>query len=205
MSQSRWDISLEVFKKSVIQSGIDVTVPTGMALWSMLSTAYGIDTNIMYRGDQTHLSYGFGRYIAACTNFVALITPVFGVSILGNTYRCADIGSGKYTLTEQQALDCQLFALSANGNRFEFIDTKHAKSALAMAQISQLLPYFGGPITDEEWYNESSKYTIEKCMNRMIKDSTVSCYYLLSFHTAEQRDNFLKYNERIVKDYLMID
>src|SRR5574344_1610927 len=31
-------------------------------------------------------------------------------------------------------------------NRFEFIDLKHAKSALAMAQISQLLPYFGGRI-----------------------------------------------------------
>lgn len=126
MNQSRWDISLEVFKKSVIQSGIDVTIPTGMALWSMLSTAYGADPNIMYRGDQTHLSYGFGRYIAACTNFVALITPVFGVSVLGNTYRCADVVgtqyAGYYTITEQQALDCQLFALSANGNRFEFID-----------------------------------------------------------------------------------
>ena len=108
------------------------------------------------------------------------------------------------------AKDCQIgeinryWAFGSNEKNL-FIDSKHAKSALAMAQISQLLPYFGGPITDEEWYNESSKYTIEKCMNRMIKDSTVSCYYLLSFHTAEQRDNFLKFNERLVKDYLMID
>ena len=108
------------------------------------------------------------------------------------------------------AKDCQIgeinryWAFGSNEKNL-FIDSKHAKSALSMAQISQLLPYFGGPITDEEWYNESSKYTIEKCMNRMIKDSTISCYYLLSFHTAEQRDNFLKFNERLVKDYLMLD
>ena len=108
------------------------------------------------------------------------------------------------------ANDCQIgeinryWAFGSNEKNL-FIDSKHAKSALAMAQISQLLPYFGGRITDEEWYNESRKYTIEKCMNRMIKDSTISCYYLLSFHTAEQRDNFLKFNERLVKDYLMLD
>lgn len=30
-------------------------------------------------------------------------------------------------------------------------------------------------------------------------------YHFLAFHTREQRDNFLKYNEQLVKDYLMID
>ena len=106
--------------------------------------------------------------------------------------------------------DCQIgeinryWAFGSNEKNL-FIDSKHAKSALAMAQISQLIPYFGGIITDEEWYNESIKYTIEKYMNGMIKDSTVYCYHLLSFHTAEQRDNFLKYNQRLVKDYLMLD
>ena len=108
------------------------------------------------------------------------------------------------------AKDCQIgeinryWAFGSNEKNL-FIDSKHAKSALAMAQISQLIPYYGNKITDEEWYNESSKYTIEKYMNVMIMDSTVSCYHLLSFHTAEQRDNFLKYNERLVKDYLMLD
>ena len=120
---------------------------------------------------------------------------------------------GKERPSTQAWIRCSDSYIEADGisykisksNRFEFIDTKHAKSALAMAQISQLLPYFGGPITDEEWYNESSKYTIEKYMNGMIKDSTVYCYHLLSFHTAEQRDNFLKFNQRLVKDYLMLD
>ena len=34
-----------------------------------------------------------------------------------------------------------------------FKTKRHALSALAMAQISQLMPYYGGEITADEWYN----------------------------------------------------
>ena len=87
-----------------------------------------------------------------------------------------------------------------------FIDSKHAKSALAMAQISQLLPYFGGIITDEEWKDDDIyKYTIERYRGEAYCDYSTRIYHFLAFNTEEQRDNFLKYNERLVKDYLMID
>lgn len=87
-----------------------------------------------------------------------------------------------------------------------FVDKRHAKSALAMAQISQLIPYFGGRITDEEWGNsDTTKYVITRTEGKL--DCTVSFgqYFFLAFHAAEQRDNFLKYNERLVKNYLMLD
>lgn len=87
-----------------------------------------------------------------------------------------------------------------------FISKKHAKSALAMAQISQLMPYYGGEITDEEWKDSvMKKYVI------MRDSSEVKCvvcylnYDFLAFHTKEQRDEFLKNNEQLVKDYLMIE
>lgn len=87
-----------------------------------------------------------------------------------------------------------------------FVDDKHAKSALAMAQISQLIPYYGNKITDEEWDDEDAiKYIIERISNRINTCYSLQIYHLLAFHTAEQRDNFLKYNEQLVKDYLMID
>mgnify|MGYP003496543673 FL=1 len=87
-----------------------------------------------------------------------------------------------------------------------FIDERHAKSALAMAQISQLIPYFGGEITEEEWNNIFiPKYILGKVKNEIIKDITYAPYSLLSFHTPEQRDEFLKYNKQLVKDYLMIE
>ena len=85
-----------------------------------------------------------------------------------------------------------------------FIDEKHAKSALAMAQISQLMPYYGGAITDEEWLDDKDKYVIMKLKNIIVTSMYSNTFYFLAFHTEEQRNDFLKYNEQLVKDYLMI-
>lgn len=83
---------------------------------------------------------------------------------------------------------------------------KVAKSMLAMAMISQLMPYYGGAITDEEWNNRSIiKYSIERFENKIIFEVYKSSFHFLSFHTIKQRDEFIKYNEQLVKNYLMID
>lgn len=88
------------------------------------------------------------------------------------------------------------------------VSEKVAKSMLAMAMISQLMPYYGGRITDKEWripYDHVIKYTIIRKNGEMQKDFTWTDFTFLAFHTEDQRDKFLKYNERLVKDYLMID
>lgn len=83
---------------------------------------------------------------------------------------------------------------------------KVAKSMLAMAMISQLMPYYGGEITDEEWKDSfSAKFIIKRNYNRIEVDYYCSIYCFLAFHTEKQRDEFLRYNEQLVKDYLMID
>lgn len=83
---------------------------------------------------------------------------------------------------------------------------KVARSMLAMAMISQLMPYYGGEITDEEWgKSANNKYTIEKLSGKIHKGAYCIAYCFLAFHTSKQRDEFLKYNEQLVKDYLMID
>ena len=87
-----------------------------------------------------------------------------------------------------------------------FINEKNAKSALAMAQISQLKRFYGGEITNEEW--DSSiipKYIIFKTKNKISATMISDVYYFLAFHTEKQRDYFLENNEQLVKDYLMID
>jgi len=93
----------------------------------------------------------------------------------------------------------------SHNNKNCFIDEKHAKSALAMAQISQLMPYYGGAILNEEWKYSTRKYVISGYKNTIKDDYAVNLHYFLAFHTKEQRDMFLKYNEQLVKDYLMID
>lgn len=94
----------------------------------------------------------------------------------------------------------------SNNNRNTFLNEKYAKSALAMAQISQLIPYYGGKITNDEWNDNSiKKYVIYKSCNHVNVYVVFAKYELLAFHTQEQRDEFLKNNEQLVKDYLMIE
>lgn len=93
-------------------------------------------------------------------------------------------------------------------NRFIFSDEKHAKAALAMAQISQLMAYYGGIVTTEEWNDEYiPKYCIERHLDSISKVTVCRTYTFLAFHTDEQRHNFMSYsaNMRLVKDYLMIE
>lgn len=86
-----------------------------------------------------------------------------------------------------------------------FINKKYAKSSLAMSQISQLLPYYGGAITEEEWEDENIfKYNIERYKNTVYLDGHSTMYTFLAFHTEEQRDSFYKNNKQLVNDYLMI-
>lgn len=83
---------------------------------------------------------------------------------------------------------------------------KHCKSMLAMAQISQLMPHYGGIVTDEEWKDHKVvKYIITRECGFLSRTVKFREYNFLAFHTDKQRDEFLKNNERLVKDYLMLD
>lgn len=89
----------------------------------------------------------------------------------------------------------------------KFKTQKAAKSAIAMAQISQLLPYYGGVITDEEWCDSIPKYCITRNNGNRIEQTTrYYSYSFLAFHTWEQRERFMSYSEnlQLVKDYLML-
>lgn len=83
---------------------------------------------------------------------------------------------------------------------------KHAKIAIAKERISQLMPYYGGEITDEEWENGTlRKFVITRDKTYILSRWYTDAYNLLAFHTEEQRDEFLKNNKQLVKDYLMIE
>lgn len=94
----------------------------------------------------------------------------------------------------------------SNVNKSVFLTRKEAKSALAMSQISQLMPYYGGAITDEEWADEKMrKFFITRVCNRVFFNANYTFYKYLAFYTEEQRDSFYKNNEQLVRDYLMLD
>jgi hypothetical protein len=90
-----------------------------------------------------------------------------------------------------------------------FATEKQAKSALAMAQISQIMANderFGGAITDKEWKDKDiTKFCITRDRSYTTYYALNSSYHFLAFHTTAQRDLFLKENKDLVKDYLMVD
>lgn len=87
-----------------------------------------------------------------------------------------------------------------------FINEKHAKCALAISKISQLMPYYGGAITNKEWNSEIMKYCIARDNKGIIWPSFVyHNYHFLAFRSEKLRILFDNYNHQLVKDYLMID
>lgn len=98
--------------------------------------------------------------------------------------------------------------LHCRAHKCIFYTKEQAQSALAMAQLSQIIANdtrFGGPITDEEWKDaRKAKYIIIRKGNSITSDYLYLYYTLLAFHTSEQRDLFLEENMDLIKQYFML-
>ena len=86
-------------------------------------------------------------------------------------------------------------------NKNVFLNEKYAYSALALAQISQLLPYYDSNV---DWSRATVKYCIVRIGNEIRIDTKQSSYRLLAFNSGKEAKRFLKYNEQLVKDYFML-
>ena len=95
--------------------------------------------------------------------------------------------------------ECEVSSDDTNKN--VFLNEKYAKSALALAQISQLLPYYDSKV---DWYKVTVKYCIVRIGNEIYIEMWQSSYHLLAFNSREEAKRFLKYNEQLVKDYFML-
>lgn len=71
-------------------------------------------------------------------------------------------------------------------NKNIFLNEKYAKSALALAQISQLLPYYD---TDVDWKNEHNKYCIERVVDRLEIVRWIHGYDVLAFNTESEAED----------------
>jgi hypothetical protein len=96
--------------------------------------------------------------------------------------------------------ECEAFQCDENRNTF--LNEKYAKSALALAQISQLLPYYD---TDVKWNDVTTfKHCIYRQNEKIVINNLNSSFEILAFNTIEEARRFLKYNEQLVKDYFML-
>lgn len=76
------DENIMCCKKMIKTYGIDVIIPTGTAI--QLARGTSLNDGMYLTKDNWHLNDGIGNYIAACTWYETLITPVFHESIIGN-------------------------------------------------------------------------------------------------------------------------
>lgn len=90
---------------------------------------------------------------------------------------------------------------ACNTNKNVFLNEKYAKSALALAQISQLLPYYDSKVN---WNDPEAKYCISRYNNTIVIDRWETFYNPLAFNTYKEAERFLKHNEQLVKDYYML-
>jgi hypothetical protein len=91
--------------------------------------------------------------------------------------------------------------LTQFNNKNVFLNKKYAKSALALAQISQLLPYYD---TDVYWNILDPKYCICRVKKELAILPFAKHYHILAFNTEDEAERFLKHNEQLVKDFYML-
>jgi hypothetical protein len=83
-----------------------------------------------------------------------------------------------------------------------FATQKQAESALAKAQLSQLMKAYSENSIEIDWNNTSQKkYSIRRHKNELIIDFNYNYYNFLSFPTAELRDEFFKNFQDLIKTY----
>jgi hypothetical protein len=122
-----------------------------------------------------------------------------------NTWKDIEYLSG-YFINNQASIIETPEILRVGDDKNVFVSKKYAKAALALAQISQLMPYYGGEIT-EEWKNEDWKFTVNVDAKGEINlNRSLHIKELIAFHTKTQRDKFLSFpeNVQLVKDLFMV-
>ena len=86
-----------------------------------------------------------------------------------------------------------------------FATKKQAKSAVVMAQLSQLMKVYNGG-WEADWYNVNIiKYCIGRKYNNILRNNYTFTYQFLAFKTPEIRDEFLKNFEPLIRQYFMLD
>ena len=93
-----------------------------------------------------------------------------------------------------------------NTDKSTFKTEKQAKSALAYAQLTQLmaLPEYNGDWVPD-WSDGDVKFIIRRCGSSIDLDFYVNKHHFLAFKTEQIRDNFLKNNYDLLKEYFELD
>jgi len=114
-STSAWAAYRRATRELMSDTGITNVVPTGTAIMNLRASALNTAAMNEFTRDKYHLSYGAGRYAAACAFFEYFIMPKYGVSVLGNSLR---LPSHSQPVTDDNAAIIQQYAVDAVARPF---------------------------------------------------------------------------------------
>lgn len=109
--------SFSACKKAMTDSGIDIVIPSGQAVYLLRNSVLENDLDLTI--DQLHLDSGAGEYLTACTVFMSLIYPILGISLEENTFRT---NQGLVPVTDLSAPIIQDCAIRAYKDPFALIN-----------------------------------------------------------------------------------
>lgn len=90
-------------------------------------------------------------------------------------------------------------------NRNLFATEAQAKSAIAYAQLTQLMKAYNGD-WEPDWEDDMElKYVIDRDRNGLERSSYYTSYSFLAFKDPEVRDKFLENFQEIIKVFYQID
>lgn len=118
-----WELkgNVECARRMMKEFDIQYIIPVGIAIQNARNTS--LNTDLYLTWDNWHLCYGVGKYVAACTFFESIISPIAHISIVGssavhplsNKERSYD---GSVAVDENNRLLCQKCAFYAVRDTF---------------------------------------------------------------------------------------
>ena len=75
--------NIECARRIMNEFDIQHIVPVGVAVQNARNTS--LNTDLYLTWDNWHLCYGVGKYVAACTFFESIISPLAHISVVGNS------------------------------------------------------------------------------------------------------------------------
>lgn len=86
-SLNMWKAYKATAKQIRRKTAITRIIPSGTAVMAFRASDMDVPEAKELTRDGYHMSYGGGRYLAACTWFESLLTREYGVSVVGNKFR----------------------------------------------------------------------------------------------------------------------
>lgn len=108
-----------------------------------------------------------------------------------------------YYIDADSAIECEYNVATRLDHRNIFATLNQAKSALAMAQLSQLMKHVNGD-WKPDWSNQVTKYVIVYEKQSIETTWYVSLAAFLAFPSANIRDKFLKDHLDLINEYFLM-